>query len=175
LLDANGILRGDRVENAPAADRAFRVFSQRADARIDVVEWRGHAERTLDVRLGLTIDKRYPSPPPREDAARVVVAPLPTAVRPVRGAAGTRACWGRPCTPPDVSAAHDAGVAGAGLADLAARCPTIWLVEIDGDDDPVALRIAAIFAFVTLGPILSPDGARLFGPRTARERLAAEG
>jgi hypothetical protein len=57
-----------------------------------------------------------------------------------------------------------------GLYDLAERrCPTLWVVEREGPDDRVALRIAAILATVGLGPIL--DGAELFGVRTARRKL----
>jgi hypothetical protein len=46
----------------------------------------------------------------------------------------------------------------------------MWILETEGDDDRVALRLAAILAGVLLGPILAPDGA-LIGPKTARERL----
>jgi hypothetical protein len=64
-------------------------------------------------------------------------------------------------------------MAGAGLADLAARCPQVWLVEREEPEDLVALRLAAILAGVALGPILSPGAGELFGPKTARERLSS--
>jgi hypothetical protein len=47
------------------------------------------------------------------------------------------------------------------------------MVECERDEDPVALRLAAIVAGVALGPILSPGGKRLFGPKTARQALDA--
>ena len=46
----------------------------------------------------------------------------------------------------------------------------MWIVECEGAQDRAALFIAAIFASVFLGPILSADG-ELFGVRTARLKL----
>jgi hypothetical protein len=152
----------------------YTVFSQRPDARVDVAEWARHAERFLGVRLGLTEDKRYDADPPARDTAQVVIAPVrEDDARTI--ASGVRTCSGRPTTTEDLRAARDASQAGAGLADLAKRCPQVWLVETDatGDDDRVALRIAAILAGIMLGPILAPGGVELFGPKTARERLGA--
>jgi hypothetical protein len=154
----------------PARDACFAVFSQRPDARIDVAEWNRYAERFLGARVGLTVDKRYDAEPPPHDAAEVVVAP-----RGDRGSpsfsSGTRGCWSRPRTDDDVRAAREAAQAGAGLVDLACRCPQVWLIATSGDDDGIALRLAAVLAGVMLGPILSPRGLALFGPKTARERL----
>jgi hypothetical protein len=44
-------------------------------------------------------------------------------------------------------------------------------VRAETPDDAVALRLAAIVAGVVLGPVLSPGGAALFGPKTARRTL----
>ena len=166
LLDERGLLLAEHP--LPSGDAAFTVFSQRPDARIDVAEWGRHAERFFATRLGLTVEKRYDRRIPVRDVARVVLAP----VRDVAGApAGARLCWGRPRTEEDLRAARDAEGAGAGLADLTRRCPQVWLVETPTDDDPVSLRLAAILAGILLGPILSPGGRALFGPKTARERL----
>jgi hypothetical protein len=154
----------------PAQDACFTVFSQRLDARIDVTEWTRYAERFVAARVGLTEDRRYEMEAPREDAVEVVVAP-PADPRAPSFASGTRGCWGRPRTDGDIRAAREAPETGAGLADLAQRCPQVWLIATLGDDDAIALRLAAILAGVMLGPILSPAGRALFGPKTARARL----
>jgi hypothetical protein len=168
-LDARGILREDALALPGLAD-AFTVFAQRTDSRVEVGEWRGHAERFFATRIGLTVDKRYDSQAetPSIDAARVVVAP-------VSGEGGTRTAWGRPREDDDIHAAEDAEARSGtrGLALLARRCAHVWLVEIEREDDRVALRLAAILAGVLLGPILAPGASLIFGPKTAREKLAA--
>lgn len=60
---------------------------------------------------------------------------------------------------------------GGGLGRLAHRCPTVWLVERRTEEDPAALRLAAILASVLLGPILDARVPELVGVKTARERL----
>jgi hypothetical protein len=139
---------------SPARDACFAVFSQRPDVRIDVAEWARHAERFFATKLSL--DAGSPT-------AKVLLV--------TGDVSGGRVCWGRPRTEDDLRAARSAD-GGAGLADLAARCPHVWLVETDADRDAdaLALRLAAILAGVMLGPILSPAGD-LFGPKTARQRL----
>jgi hypothetical protein len=174
LLDARGFLKAGG-DGAPFAsflsrERAFTVFAQRPDARIDLGDWTRHAERFFATRLGLTTDKAYDGGFPRVDAARVVLAPAREGAS-LRGAKGTRTCWGRARGAEDLEAARRAVAAGAGLTELAERCAQVWLVEVEEDDDPVALRVAAIVAGVVLGPILSPGGRALFGPKTAREQL----
>jgi hypothetical protein len=58
-----------------------------------------------------------------------------------------------------------------GLADLAARCKTTWLVEPrDQPAEWLVFEFVALLASVSLGPIVPPDGTRLFGVRSARER-----
>jgi hypothetical protein len=154
----------------PVPDACFTAFSQRPDARIDVAEWTRYGERFVGARVGLTKDRRYETDPPREDAVEVVVAPLANPRSP-SFASGTRGCWGRTRTDEDTRAAREAPETGAGLAELAQRCPQVWLIACIGDDDAIALRLAAILAGVMLGPILSPAGRALFGPKTARARL----
>jgi hypothetical protein len=149
----------------PPRDACFAVFSQRPDARVDGAEWASHAERFLGTRMVLS---EGDAPEPR--------FPLKVVLTPLRGKladGGARACWGRPREEDDLRAARGAEGAGAGLAELAERCPQVWLVEPDarGEEDVVALRLAAILAGVMLGPILTPGGTWLFGPKTARERL----
>jgi hypothetical protein len=71
----------------------------------------------------------------------------------------------------DLEGARRAAAVGAGLVELAQRCPQVWLVESSEDDDPLALRLAAILAGVLLGPIVTRGGRALLGPKSARERL----
>jgi hypothetical protein len=173
MLDARGILRPDAPLPTPTSAAAYTVFAQRPDARIDLPEWRAHAERFWETRVGLTLDKRYePGSLPRVDAARVVVlAPANYGAE----ASGTRLAFGRPRTEGDAREAAEAErrAGGAGMSALARRCGTVWLVVAESETDRVALLLASILAGVLLGPILAPKGASLFGPKTARARLEA--
>jgi hypothetical protein len=169
LLGADGLLDPAREVAFPSRESAFTVFSQRAGARLDVGEWGRHAERFFGARLGLTVDKRYAESAPERDVARVALATKERAREPAMS--GARVCWSRPRTDDDLDAARAAEAAGAGLTDLAARCPQVWLIESEGDGDRLALLLAGIVAGVLLGPIVTPRGAELFGPKTARLRL----
>jgi hypothetical protein len=154
----------------PAREACFTVFSQRPDSRVDVAEWTRHSERFLGTRIALSEQHD------REDdgaASMASVVLSPAREKPgTSTTSGTRVCWGRARSEDDLEAARNAVAAGAGLVELAARCPHVWLVKTEsGTEDLLALRLAAILAGVVLGPILSPGGAALFGPKTARERL----
>jgi hypothetical protein len=165
LLDDRGILRPGAL--GPPA-RAFTVFAQRPDACIDTTTWRRHAERFFQTQIGLTVSKHYdPANLPLIDAVRIVVA--------AESARGTRMCYARPAEPRDHDAAEQAdNRAGyTGMATLAARCKTVWLVAVADERDRIALLLSAILASVLLGPILSPDQEELFGVRTARLKLEA--
>jgi hypothetical protein len=156
-----------------ATDAAYMIFAQRPDARVEIEAWSAHAERFFATRLGLTAEKRYaPGEVPRTDAARFVIAPEGEAP-------GIREASGRPCIEDDLTlaAATDerAGPGGTGLALLARRCQTVWLVERALDPDPLALRLAAILASIFLGPILDTRVPELFGVKTARAKLEAMG
>jgi hypothetical protein len=156
------------VVDIPVRDAALLVFAQRADARIDLQAWDAHAERFFSTRIGLAEDKSYPAgaPVPRSDTARFVVAP--------KGATpGIRSVAARPRDAEDLSIAAeaDARTGGTGLAQLARRCGTVWLVWREGESDALALRLAAILASVLLGPILDARASELFGVKTARDKL----
>jgi hypothetical protein len=153
-------------------EAALLVFAQRADARLDIGALGAQAERFFATRLGLTEDKRYApgQEAPRTDEARFVVAPA--------GAPpGIRAAFARPRDDADLALAVDAderaGPGGTGLALVARRCQTVWLVSLETDPDPLALRLAAILASVLLGPILDARVPELFGVKTARAKLEA--
>lgn len=169
LLDENGILRRGALA-APPREAAFTVFSQQRAPMLEVGRLRQQATRFFAAKLGLTVEKRYGGELPAEDATRVVLATNDGT------ASGTRLVFGRPRDDADLRAAEDversgAGASSSGMSLLAQRCPTVWLVAYESDDDRVALTIAAIFASVFLGPILSPSQTELFGVRTARLKL----
>ena len=144
------------------------VFAQRSDWRIDVDAWNAHATRFFATRLGL--ESEMGNPP--DDRA----SPGGTAVflvSPVGEAAGRRWTFARPCTEEDYARADaaEARAGHTGLARLARRCPTIWLVVREAAPDQLSLRLAAILASILLGPILDGGSAELFGVKTARAKL----
>ena len=166
LLDDRGIVRSGAL-SSPALDRTYAVFSQRADAALDVAAIKGQAERFFASRVGLTVDKRYAEVAPEIDAARVVIAGGDGT------SSGTRLCYGRPVDAADLLAAEAAerAMGTDGLALLAQRCKTIWLLVPEVEEDRAALTLAAIFASHMLGPIMSPGGQELYGVRGARLKL----
>jgi hypothetical protein len=167
---ADAEARGETAR--PAREGAYLVFAQRADARIDIAGWSAHGERFFSTRLGLAEDRRYPpgQAAPRTDEASFVIAP--TGETP-----GIRSALARPREADDLALAVDAdervGPGGTGLALVARRCQTVWLVTRALDPDPLALRLAAILASVLLGPVLDVRVPELFGVKTARAKLEA--
>jgi hypothetical protein len=90
-----------------------------------------------------------------------------------RGAHGEFDVSTRAASPEDVGAARQAErvAPSGGLADLAARCKKVWVVEPrDQPPEWLVFEFAALLASVALGPIVPPDGMRLLGVRSARER-----
>jgi hypothetical protein len=166
LLDERGVLRRGALVG-PALDRSYAVFSQRPDAALDIDAIRRQAERFFSARVGLTVDKRYDDAAPETDAARVVIAGGDGT------SSGTRLCYGRPVDPSDLAAAEAAErtMGTYGLALLAQRCKTIWLIVPEIEEDRAALTLAAVFASHLLGPIMSPGGQELYGVRGARLKL----
>lgn len=94
-----------------------------------------------------------------------------------RRAAGIQSAFARPREADDLTLAEvadeRAGPGGTGLALVARRCQTVWLVSRAGDVNPLALRLAAILASVFLGPVLDVRVPELFGVKTARAKLEA--
>jgi hypothetical protein len=166
LLDERGLLR-PRALASPDRDRAYAVFAQRDDARLDADAIARQGERFFATRIGFTVDKRYDDGAPDIDAARVVVAGGDGT------SSGTRLCYGRPVESADLAAAEEAerAMGTYGLALLAQRCKTIWIVLPEIEEDRAALTIAAILASQLLGPILSPGGKEIYGVRGARLKL----
>jgi hypothetical protein len=157
---------------ATAHESGYVVFAQRADASIDIAAWNAQAERFFSTRLGLAEDKHYAAgaAAPRRDEARFVIAPAGETP-------GIRSARARPCEADDLALAlradERAGPGGTGLALVARRCQTVWLIARALDPDPLALRLAAVLASVLLGPILDVRVPELFGVKTAREKLDA--
>jgi hypothetical protein len=144
---------------------AYVVFSLSPEARVDVAAWDGHARRFFATQLALAGDP---------DAAEIRVAITPPGAAADARAGERRIAW-RARREEDLTAADEAErrAGGGGLAGLARRCPTVWLVERAAEDDPLALRLAAILASVHLGPVLDGRGPELFGVKTARSKLDA--
>lgn len=165
-LDDNGVLRPGALPPPPRA-RTYAIFSQRPDVMLDIETIKRQGARFFATKVGLTVDKRYGEAPPITDAARMVVKSNDDSV------SGTRLIYGRAADAADVAAAEEAErqQGTTGMALLAQRCPTMWLVVPESDDDRVALTIAAIFASTMLGPILAPSGNEVFGVKTARAKL----
>lgn len=166
LLDERGVLRQGALD-APARERSFAVFSQRADAWLDVEALSRQAERFFATKLGATVDKRHGDVVPEVDAARIVVAGGDGM------SSGTRLCYGRAVETDDLVAAEEAerAMGTYGLALLAQRCKTLWIIVPETEEDRAALTLAAIFASHMLGPILSPGGREIYGVRGARLKL----
>ncbi len=166
LLDERGILRPGALTE-PDRDRAYAVFSQNESLRLDFEGIKRHAAQFFGTKLGMTVDKRYGDMAPETDAARIVMAGSDPS------ATGTRLCYGRAVDASDLHAAEGAerAMGTCGLALLAQRCPTLWIVVPETEDDRAALSLATILASTFLGPILSPGGREILGVRSGRLKL----
>jgi hypothetical protein len=141
---------------SPSPMESFLVFSQSTEATVAIDSWTAHAERFFATRIGLAAM----APP----SWSFVIAPEgePSDIR--------SACV-RPREEEDLALADAADAAGTGLARLARRCPTVWLVTREAHDDRIALRLAVILASILLGPILDARVPELLGVKSARGRL----
>jgi hypothetical protein len=140
-------------------DRCLVVFAQRAQPLLEIDAWNQHGERFFDTRIGVA--------EPLESGARLVIAPA-------GHDPGLRRVEGRARSDEDLAEADaaEARAQGAGLALLARRCQSVWLVEKLGEADSLALRLAAVMASVLLGPILDGAAGELFGVKTARAKIS---
>ena len=144
----------------PGRGEAFTVFAQQAAPALDVLAIVRQAARFFGTTLAI------------EGVAAGALADGVMGAR-VTANGATRTCFGRERTVDDLAAAEAAETRGGytGMSLLAARCATVWLVEVTAMPDDAALLVAAVIASVLLGPILSPDGTELFGVKTARGKL----
>ncbi|HEY8086401.1 MAG TPA: hypothetical protein VIF09_01105 [Polyangiaceae bacterium] len=93
------------------------------------------------------------------------------------GTEGARLVTTRAPTAADFALADEGEVraGGGGLALLARRCKTVFVVERQEEDDVPSLTLATVLASAHLGPIVDPRGPDLFGVKTARGKLEALG
>ncbi len=150
------------MRTVPTRREAFTVFAQDAAPALPVAALVAQAARFFGEQV--TVHALGEALPVGVVGARVVVGEA------------ARACFGSLREDADLEAAQAAEARGGytGMSLLASRCPSVWLVElapVGAADDDGALLVAAILASVVLGPILSPDGAELFGVKTARAKL----
>lgn len=155
------------MRNTPCSRyQALRIFVQRSQLSLDLPEvlraTRNYFEATLDVQA-----RADPAPDGRD---RVEVL-LRSEKHGYEGRLSIHTRWTSEHDRADAREAEQRGQA-AGMATLAARCPTIWDVEPVGEDCELArLNLCAILATVALGPVLPDDGATLYGVRGAMERV----
>jgi len=143
-----------------------RVFAQRSQLTLDLPELlrtaRSYFDATLDVQA-----RSEPAPDGR-DHVQVL---LRSDKYGYEGLLAIRTRWASDHDRADARDAEQRGQA-AGMATLAARCPTIWDVEPVGEDCELArLNLCGILAAAALGPVLPDDGATLYGVRGAMERV----
>ncbi len=177
-VDSHGMLRPDSdvahvFDHERGALPHFLVFSQNRTPRLDIGGWRSRARSFFDADVGLAVDKDAALQGPEVDAALVMIhAGSSSDVNDVSRTAGTRLVLTRPTAPPDVELARtlEAASNAYGLAPLAERCPRVWLIGAEGNDDRSALLLAAVIASFELGPIIDPAHSELMGVRTARAR-----
>jgi hypothetical protein len=169
MLDERGILRVGALKAPPDRSAGYAVFAQRPNVALDLPALKNQAQRFFSAKVGLTVDKSYPAAHlPDRDVAHMIVSTDDGTAN------GTRLIYGRTADASDHAAAEAAERLQNtnGMALLAQRCATLWIVTIESPtEDRVALTIAAILASHFLGPILSPEGMELFGVRTARMKL----
>jgi hypothetical protein len=142
---------------SPPSCAPLRVFAQPAEPHVDIEGWCAHASRFFATRIGLAGEK---------DA--FVIAPD-------GHSPGIRSATARPSTDEDFAEADaaEARRGGGGLALLARRCRTVWVIPRETPSDALALRLAAILASLLLGPILDPATGEIFGVKSARAKLEA--
>jgi len=145
----------------------MRVFSQQPDLVAALPQLLAHARRFFAAELEVL----SASPAQRPELARANVGVrLESARYPGRGAFQIET---RPATDEDRAAAERAEVRGlaGGMAQLAARCPVVWIVVRDGEVTGSAeLQLSALLASVARGPVLPADESTLYGVRGAMER-----
>lgn len=166
----------------------LRVFAQFADAPVDIDAWNAHAVRFFATRIGFADTPQALMAPPSgpdtnlDPSSRRIAdgEPHPTlrarfVIAPAGATPGIRSAIRRARAAVDLAEAEAAEARSrtSGLALLARRCGTIWVVAREGPGDALALRLAAILASLMLGPILDPDANALFGVKTARAKMDA--
>ncbi|HEX4338223.1 MAG TPA: hypothetical protein VH062_20100 [Polyangiaceae bacterium] len=140
------------------------MFSQGAGGALPVAAIARNAEMHFASRIALTVEAAS------GDFVAAYRAELELSEEQSRTGFSVRV---RPTTPADVALAVEAEQRGsaAGMSALAARCPSVWVVEPDAGAAAWAIwECCALLALTALGPILPPDHSTLLGVRSARAR-----
>jgi hypothetical protein len=166
-FDAEGHLLGT-CPDVLLPEGNVQVFSQRSAASVQEAAWQSHAERFFSTKLGLARPQTRAEGLARaRDAAWLQLAS--------DGLSGCALLFARERTPSDLDRARAAQARANvfGLAELAARCPYVWII---GSPQPkLTLLASAIVASVELGPILSAGvPPTIMGVRSAREMLTLQ-
>ncbi len=144
-----------------------RVFSQQPDLVAALPQLLAHARRFFAAEL----DVLASSPPQRPEPSLAQVTLRVESAR--YPGSGTFQIQARAATAEDRAAAERAEARGkaGGMAQLAARCPVVWVIAHDGEVTGSAeLQLSALLASVALGPVLPADESTLYGVRGAMER-----
>jgi hypothetical protein len=148
------------------AVEGVRIFAQRTQLTLDLPELLRAARNYFDA----TLDVQSRSDPTPDGRDRVEIL-LRCERHGYQGRLSIHTRWASEHDRADARDAEQRGKA-AGMATLAARCPTIWDVEPVGTDSELArLNLCGILAAVALGPVLPDDGSTLYGVRGAMERV----
>lgn len=146
------------------------AFAQQSQPGIDLARIAENARR----HFGAEIE---PAPAPEAEAAEPADSGRQRArlrlVDPKRAADGTFWLRARLSRPEDWAAARSAEARGqaAGMADLAARCPSLIEVEPEpGASEAATWVLCAALAITGLGPVMPAGGSTLFGVRGALAR-----
>lgn len=144
-----------------------RVFSQQPDLVAVLPRLLQHARRFFAAELNVVGS----SPPERAEPLDAFIGLRWEAAR--YPGQGTFRVTSRAATRDDVFAARAAEARGkaGGMSDLAARCPAVWTITLEGEVTGTAeLQLSALLASIALGPVLPEDGSTLYGVRGAMER-----
>ena len=143
-----------------------RIFAQREQLTLDLPELLRATRNYFDATLSV-LSRRDPAP----DGRDYVEVLLHSEKHGYEGRLSIHSRWASEHDRADARDAEQRGRA-AGMASLAARCPTIWDVAPIGQESELArLNLCAILASVALGPVLPDDGSTLYGVRGAMERV----
>jgi hypothetical protein len=167
LLDADGRLRRDVNVTLPELEHGYLVFGQESPFPFELGTLRAYASRFLEAKVGFSVEKK--GPPRVNDLALVLVhhARFDATV--------TVVCRAAIREDLELAERAEALAGGGGLASLAARCPRVFEVHggASGAEERASLLVACLLAGTSLGPVLTPDGASIFGVKSGRARLEA--
>lgn len=144
-----------------------RVFSQQPDLVLALPQLLAHARRFFAAEV--TVLSASPAERAVPAEAHVTLR-LESARYPGHGTFRIEA---RPNRETDRLAAEAAELRGraGGMAQLAARCGSVWVLAAEGETAGTAeLQLSALLASVALGPVLPSDESTLYGVRGAMER-----